>query len=57
MAEEQEITIHVSSSGLKVNLPDGYTKHLTPADDVEGHEFEEEDAEERMFHINGGCCT
>jgi hypothetical protein len=54
--ESGEITIHVSSSGLKVNLPAGYAKDITPSGDVEGHEFDEENTDERMFHVNAGCC-
>lgn len=53
----EETTIHVGPSGLTINLPAGYAKHVTPGDDVTGHEFEEEDVEERMFHVNVGCCS
>lgn len=53
----EEITINVSAKGLKVNLPASYSSGLSGTGEVEGHEFDEEDVQERMFHVNVGCCS
>lgn len=53
----EEITINVSAKGLKVNLPASYSSRLSGTGEVEGHEFDEEDVQERMFHVNVGCCS
>jgi len=54
--KRDEIKPDVVEVSASFRLPDGLASLAKKHDDVEGHEFDEEDPQERMFHMNMACC-